>query len=140
MTAVFCNDAAGRLCVLANQRGTATDKEVGKWNLPVGFLDFNETCAECAVREVHEETGVVLDPKTVKLFNINSKPDDGSQDVGFRYYVNLSGTIDEYPLSTENMEKNEVIKAKWIPIAGLDKYIWAWNHLEIIRKIYQQRH
>ena len=92
------------------------------------------------MREVFEETGVRIEPGTVKLFNINSKPDDGSQDVGFRYYAQLEGTIDDYPLSTENMEKNEVVKAKWIQISDLDKYVWAWNHLDIIRKIFQQKH
>ena len=45
VSAVFCKDKNLNTYVLANQRGTATDKEVGKWNLPVGFLDFNETCS-----------------------------------------------------------------------------------------------
>jgi 8-oxo-dGTP pyrophosphatase MutT (NUDIX family) len=30
----------------------------GKWDLPKGKLDEGETIAECAVREVQEETGV----------------------------------------------------------------------------------
>jgi ADP-ribose pyrophosphatase YjhB (NUDIX family) len=94
LSAVFCRDKDYNTYVLANQRGTATDKEVGKWNLPVGFLDFNETCAQCAAREVFEETGVRIDASKLKLKNINSKPDSGSQDVGFRYYTTLPGTID----------------------------------------------
>ena len=135
VSAVFCKDKNLNTYVLANQRGTATDKEVGKWNLPVGFLDFNETCAQCASREIFEETGVKVDSKKLKLKNINSKPDSGSQDVGFRYYTVLPGTIDNYPLSTKNMEKNEVVVAKWINIEELDNYTWAWNHRDLIEEI-----
>ena len=70
VSAVFCKDKNLNTYVLANQRGTATDKEVGKWNLPVGFLDFNETCAQCASREIFEETGVKVDSKKLKLKNV----------------------------------------------------------------------
>lgn len=38
VTAVFCKDKNYNTYVLANQRGTATDKEVGKWICPSGFL------------------------------------------------------------------------------------------------------
>ena len=135
VSAVFCRDKNYNTYVLANQRGTATDKEVGKWNLPVGFLDFNETCAQCAAREVFEETGVRVDASKLKLKNINSKPDGGSQDVGFRYLTTLSVTIDQYPISTKNMEKNEVVVAKWINLEEIDNYTWAWNHRELIDEI-----
>lgn len=135
VSTVFCKDNDMNIYVLANQRGTATDKEVGKWNLPVGFLDFNETTAQCAAREIFEETGVRVAPKALRLHNINSKPDDGSQDVGFRYYAQLPGTIDQYPTNTRNMEKNEVVVAKWINIEQLDDYTWAWNHRDIISEI-----
>lgn len=132
VSAVFCNDKENNLYILANRRGNATDKEVGKWNLPVGFLDFDETCLECAVREVFEETGVDVPINVLKLYNINSMPDDGSQDVGFRYYGKLPGTIDDYQTSTANMEKNEVIVARWINIEDIDNFDWAWNHRELI--------
>jgi ADP-ribose pyrophosphatase YjhB (NUDIX family) len=132
VSAVFCKDDFGKLYVLANQRGTATDKEVGKWNMPVGYLDFNETCSECAAREIVEETGVKVEPKQLTLYNINSTPDSGTQDVGFRYYAVLPGTIDEYKIDTSLQEKNEVVRAKWILTEELDKYLWAWNHRSLI--------
>lgn len=76
-----------------------------------------------------------VDANKLKLKNINSRPDDGSQDVGFRYYTTLPGTIDQYPVSTKNMEKNEVVMAKWINLEELDNYTWAWNHRDLIDEI-----
>lgn len=35
----------------------AKEKVYGKWNIPAGHLDFNETIFEGAKREIFEETG-----------------------------------------------------------------------------------
>ncbi len=35
----------------------AQEKVYGKWNIPAGLLDFNETIFEGAKREIYEETG-----------------------------------------------------------------------------------
>ena len=135
VSAVFCKDADGNVYILANQRGTATDKEVGKWNIPVGFLDFDETTQQCAAREIFEETGVRIEPERLKLQSINSMPDGGSQDIGFRYYTVLRGTVDDYLVDTRHQEKNEVVAAKWIDTRRLNDYEWAWNHLDLINRI-----
>ena len=50
----------GKWCVLANKRGEGTPDFQGMWNMPCGYLDFNETTAEAVIREVYEETGVRL--------------------------------------------------------------------------------
>ena len=39
---VFCADKEGYLCVLANQRGPGAPTNVGKWNVPCGYIDFAE--------------------------------------------------------------------------------------------------
>ena len=46
--------------VLANQRGTGAADFNGLWNVPCGYLDFDETTKEAAMREVYEETGVKI--------------------------------------------------------------------------------
>ena len=106
VSAVFCKDAEDNVYVLANQRGTATNKEIGKKNMPVGFLDFDETTQQCASREIFEETGVCVKPELLKLQSINSSSNDSGQDVGFRYYTVLKGTIDDYPIDTRHQEKS----------------------------------
>jgi 8-oxo-dGTP pyrophosphatase MutT (NUDIX family) len=52
------SEVTGDAEVLLIQRGKAPDK--GKWTFPGGGLELGETISECAVREVFEETGVVL--------------------------------------------------------------------------------
>ena len=44
--------------VLVSKRGPGCPRNAGKWNVPGGYLDFNETLEECARRECWEETGV----------------------------------------------------------------------------------
>ena len=46
-----------RWYVLANKRGQGCEFNKGLWNVPGGFIDFNESAAECACRECKEETG-----------------------------------------------------------------------------------
>ncbi len=59
-------DDAGR--VLWGRRG-----DFGWWGLPGGVLELDETLAQCAVREVREETGLAVEP--FRLVGIYSSPD-----------------------------------------------------------------
>ena len=49
--------------ILLNKRGTGTPDFQGYWNLPCGYLDYNETTGEAPLREVWEECGVDIDGK-----------------------------------------------------------------------------
>ena len=62
--------------VLVVQRGTGTpDPEyVGRYCLPCGYLDYDESCAQAAQRELMEETGLNLPLSDFKLVNVNDNP------------------------------------------------------------------
>lgn len=125
----------GKPHVLANVRGPKTpDPEFrGCWCMPCGYLDYNETIRESAVREVFEETGVKLNPKNLILFYINDIPEeDKRQNVTFRYRCTVKEDIEDIKLTAKNSEDKEVSDIKWIPIDEVNNYKWAFNHDQII--------
>jgi len=44
---------------------------VDSWSVPAGYLEFDERPKAAAVRELTEETGVVVDESDIKLFETN---------------------------------------------------------------------
>ena len=128
--------------ILAVQRGKGTpDPEyVGKWCLPCGYLDFDETLEEAVIREVWEETGVKLNIDNVLIHNINSDPkSDKRQNVTARFKCIISpkdGYIEALKLSNENSELDEVSDIKFISYKDINKYKWAFNHSYLINEFF----
>lgn len=44
----------------------------GTWAFPGGFIDQNETFQQAAAREVKEETGLIIDPSGIDLFDVKT--------------------------------------------------------------------
>jgi 8-oxo-dGTP diphosphatase len=123
--------------VLANKRGDGTPDYQGYWNAPCGYLDYDETTAQAAMREVYEETGVKLDK--VKFFGFNDSPRDNHQNVTFKYYSIISDPqLVNISVNNRGGEIDEVKDIKWIPITKIFNYGWAFNHDEIIIDIIKQ--
>lgn len=129
--------------VLVVQRGTGTpDPEfVGKYCMPCGYLDFDETCAQAAQRELMEETGLNFPLSDFKLININDNPEsDKRQNITFRYVVRTQLTEKELELmlTTKNSEKDEVSSIRFINISDIDMYELAFNHNNLIKELWQK--
>ena len=103
---VFCQDNNGFWCVLANQRGPGAPTNVGKWNVPCGYIDYNEDGNHGVARETFEETGVKIKPESFTFDSVTFSKND-EQNINLRYWVILDGTIDDYPLSNEANEEGE---------------------------------
>ena len=128
-------DKNGVKYILAEQRGIGTpDPEyVGKWCLPCGYRDFDETCKQAIAREVREETGINIHPENFKLIEINDNPfSDKRQNVTFRFKTELEGYINDFELTNKFSELNEVMNIKWIDLRKINNYKWAFNHEKII--------
>ena len=122
-------------CVLANQRGFGSADFQGMWNAPCGYLDYGETTAQAAIREVYEETGVKL--SSVDFWEVQDDPTAHLQNVTFRYYSIIENPTQEMlDLSIEDRggEQNEVGAIAWIPLDQLNEFKWAFNHGEIINQ------
>lgn len=123
----YCMDRFGNWCVLANQRGPGAPNNVGLWNVPCGYLDYNEDALTAAVRETFEETGVKIPKEKVAFMGANSKPNGGSQNVSMRHACVLDGTIEDYPVSDANCEEGEVTDIRWIRLGEVKNYQWAFG-------------
>lgn len=127
------------ILILIEKRGPKTpDPEyVGKWCIPCGYVDYNETIAEAASREVFEETGLHISPDKFQLCEVVDDPrSDKRQNISFRYLVDLR---DEYlgelcdQLNNNNSEDGEVSELRFINLYNINDYEWAFNHNVLIR-------
>ena len=71
--------------VLVSQRGPGAQSNIDKWNVPGGYLDFNETLEMCARRECYEETGVLIDGE-VDMASVNTNIYSKTQNVVCSFY------------------------------------------------------
>lgn len=121
--------------VLSNKRGKGSADFQGLWNCPCGYLDFDETGEEAAVREVKEETGYILDSKEIELHKVITCPSQNHQNVTLRYVCEKD--ISEVKILSGDFggEEEEVEEVKLINIKDVDNYEWAFGHKEIIKEI-----
>jgi 8-oxo-dGTP pyrophosphatase MutT (NUDIX family) len=127
----------GDSCILATKRGKLTPDFQGYWCMPCGYLDYDETTEEAIIREIFEETGIVLDVNMAKLHSIDSKKDnenDEKQNVTIRYIFSMIEP-EKYP-SLVKPNIDEVEEVCWIPISYIENYNWAFGHLDLIKNIF----
>jgi len=60
---------------------------VGRWTIPGGFMETQETLELAVMRETMEETGVIIDPARLELHIISSIPWMSEVYLGFRTTV-----------------------------------------------------
>ncbi len=82
----------------------AQEKCYGKWNMPAGHLDNNETIMDGAIREIFEETGCVVELTGI-LEIANKKMKDN-------LFVSI---IFSTKIISENIKynKDEILDVKW---------------------------
>jgi ADP-ribose pyrophosphatase YjhB (NUDIX family) len=101
--------------------------ETGKWSLPAGFIERDETLEQCIVRELLEETG--WKGEVVSLFRINSNPNrphEDRQNISVEFIVKAVEKVGE--------KDWESSKVEWIPIDKLLPFEeFAFDHGESIR-------
>jgi ADP-ribose pyrophosphatase YjhB (NUDIX family) len=106
--------------------------EGGKWGLPGGFLDRDETLAEGALRELREETG--WEGRVVSLLRINSRPDrprEDRQNIAFDFIIE--------PLEKRGEPDAESSDVQWIPINRVLSFDLAFDHMDSVRSYLDAR-
>lgn len=133
----------GKWCVLANKRGKGTPDFQGMWNMPCGYLDYDEDTKEATIREVYEETGVMLNPSNTHFWKFNDSPKQHRQNISFMYYALVDAQPSNISVSTggnRGGEEDEVEAIGWIPVESINKYRWAFNHDDVIREFVNWKH
>lgn len=99
----------------------------GCWALPGGFMEMDETIEHCAVRELQEETGIIVGEEKLHLIGIFSRPgrDPRGRTVTAAYRIDL-------PTNTDAQSGDDAAEARWFPLSELPPL--AFDHAEIIAK------
>lgn len=104
----------------------------GLYALAGGFLDKGETLLACAVRELWEETGLVVNPSTLKsqqMFDASDRSVRG-RTLTTVFYFELTG--DTLPDVTGS---DDASRAFWLPLHELDGRMMFEDHYSIITKM-----
>jgi len=114
-------------------RRAARLSEGGKWGLPGGFLDRDESLREGVLRELREETG--WDGEVSGLLRIISRPDrphEDRQNVAFDFLVTPLGKVGE--------PDDESMAVEWIPIESLPApEAMSFDHGETVQRYLKSR-
>jgi 8-oxo-dGTP pyrophosphatase MutT (NUDIX family) len=135
--------------VLIAKRSDKMMDEAGKYGIPCGYLDWNETTFDGMTREVYEETSLYLPDHAYHLvtnnnkipFTIHDSPANNRQNVSllFLSVYNFSPRMDMFPVDIEQYTNEETSEVKWISLTDFylkydHEYEWAFNHNETIKE------
>ena len=139
------NEKDKKWYVLMSERGPGCPSAVGYWNVPGGYLDFDETLKQAAVRECHEETGFPMNGYDVKLAAISTNLNSKKQNVVCSFYTKTqTSDIDIFKslLTTKYSESDEVTNIDFFPvdifINGCSWLKVAFGHDKMIKEIFEK--
>lgn len=104
-------DERGRVLQL---RRFNTGYEDGKWSVPAGHVDRGESADAAAIREAHEELGIIVSGDDLRFVHVmhRSDPRDGDERVDFFFVADRwEGTI-------ENREPHKCDALDWFELTG----------------------
>lgn len=125
---LFAQDESGQWRVLLIERGH--DPFAGRWALPGGYVDPHETFSAAAVRELHEETGVVFNAWNLDQVGVYDAPDRDPR--GRVVSVAFAAVLDHMPAAVGG---DDARRARWWPVAevvSVDFGALAFDHDQIL--------
>jgi len=126
----------------------------GYWNLPCGYLDWDETLYQAVLREVWEETGLILADlndatETIHSHNlpvinqvsvmpwlISDRPGGQKQNIShhFEFLFHWQGEV--LPaLTIDNAEPNEAEAAEWFLLDDALGFDLAFRHADCLAQL-----
>ncbi|MBK6016138.1 NUDIX domain-containing protein [Streptomyces sp. MBT53] len=112
VAAVIVHDRAeGRVVLI--QRGEKAKFARGMWDLPVGKNEPGEPVTETAVRELYEETGIVVAPESLKVVHLIHAADGVDAPHGF---LTVVFAADKWSGTPENREPLKHAQVRWVQV------------------------
>lgn len=102
--AVLVEDAKGRILL---GRRASNSLIPGKWCLPCGYIDYDESFINAAIREAKEETGVDIEPKSIINVISNIYSNGVNSLVIVIYAIAKNGRI---------LAGDDIVEARWFDI------------------------
>ncbi|MGP3969586.1 NUDIX domain-containing protein [Streptomyces sp. 6N223] len=113
--AVVVHDRASDRVVLL-RRGPRAKFARGLWDLPVGKSDPGEPVTATAVRELEEETGLVVDPADLRLAHVVHGAHGVESPAGF---LTVVFTAHRWRGTLLNAEPGKHSEVRWVPVDAL---------------------
>jgi 8-oxo-dGTP pyrophosphatase MutT (NUDIX family) len=110
VAAVIVHDEATKQ-VLLLQRSERAKFAQGRWDLPVGKSEPGEPITQTAIRELHEETGLAVDPDALKVAHIIHGAWGVESPNGF---LTVVFAAHEWAGEPENREPRKHSQVRWI--------------------------
>ena len=104
---IVFNDTLDQLILVLNNY--SFEKKTNKWGLPKGFREDHETYADCAMRELFEESGLKL--------RINNNMPKIKINNTYYFILKIKKNLNNHRL--EPIDKKEIKYAKWVNIKDL---------------------
>lgn len=131
--AVIFRNNGDQVEVLACKRGNGCEFNKGLWNIPGGFIDFDEDSKQCAIRELKEETGVEIPYNQLMFVSLDTVPHGKRQTMVATHLGCFDYKVTEqWKFTTEYSEPGEVELIKWIDVHNLYDYKWAPGQIKNI--------
>ncbi len=141
--------------VLLGKRGSNVPDFQGFWGFPCGYLDWDETLYQAVLREIWEETGLILADLSIsehvtKSQNLPSKHTinpmpwkisdapykNKKQNISHHFSFFMQWQSDVLPsLTIEHAEVNEAEAAEWITLDKAKELKMAFNHTSCLNEI-----
>lgn len=103
------------------------EPRAGDWCIPAGFMEAGETPEQSAIREVHEETGLIV--QLVRLFGVYAGFDDPRVRAVLILYT---GVVTGGAL----VPGDDAIEAAWFAPEGLPEAIAFASHRQALRELF----
>ena len=130
---------------LFQRRGPGCPDNIGKLCCSCGYLNWGETLKQAAIRELYEETGVLIQERNIKPWKLIDDPgNDIKENVTQRFVAEIPENTPVF-LSTDTKsrggEKDEVSELLWLTgeeILEMNPKEFAFNHQNLIKELLKE--